>query len=141
MTTHQVYPRDRTTLAALATLGVSLGLGMSAAGCHDRQIDATAAGASDGRGAATSVLALSAEQIRHGAVRWAAVEAVTLASSVETSGQLVPDDDRTARLGAPARGRVMTIRVNVGDHVSAGQALVTIQSQDVAAALADNSKA
>ena len=35
----------------------------------------------------------------------------------------------------------MTIRVNVGDHVSAGQALVTIQSQDAAAALADNSKA
>jgi cobalt-zinc-cadmium efflux system membrane fusion protein len=125
----------------LAALVVSLGLGASAAGCSDRQTEATAAGASDGRGAATRVLALSAEQIRHGAVRWAAVEPVTLASSVETAGQLVPNDDRTARLGAPARGRVMSIDVNVGDHVSAGQVLMTIQSQDAATALADNSKA
>jgi cobalt-zinc-cadmium efflux system membrane fusion protein len=140
MTTHQDYPRDTTSVAALATLVVSLGLA-SAAGCRERQIDSTAAGAPDGRGAATHVLALSAEQIRHGAVRWAAVEPVTLASSVETTGQLVPDDDRTARLGAPARGRVITIHVNVGDHVTAGQALVTIQSQDAATALADDSKA
>jgi cobalt-zinc-cadmium efflux system membrane fusion protein len=114
---------------------------MSAADCRDGQTAATAAAASGGRGAATRVLALSAEQIQHGAVHWAAVEPVTLASSVETTGQLVPDDDRTARVGAPARGRVMTIHVNVGDQVSAGQALVTIQSQDAAAAVADDSKA
>jgi cobalt-zinc-cadmium efflux system membrane fusion protein len=140
MTTHQVDVRA-TTLPALATLAVSLGLGLSAAGCRDGQTAATAVAASDERGAAIRVLALSAEQIRHGGVRWAAVEPVALASSVETTGQLVPDDDRTARLGAPARGRVMTIHVNVGDHVSAGQALVTIQSQDAATALADSSKA
>jgi cobalt-zinc-cadmium efflux system membrane fusion protein len=35
----------------------------------------------------------------------------------------------------------MTIDVNVGDHVSAGQALMTIQSQDAATARADYSKA
>src|SRR6202521_4073754 len=138
MMTHPVDVRGTTTLAAV---GVCLGLGLSTAGCRDTQTAATEAGASDGRGAATRVLALSPEQIRHGAVRWAPVEPVRLASSVETTGQLVPDEDRTARLGAPARGRVMTIHVNVGDHVSAGQALVMIQSQDAAAALADNAKA
>jgi cobalt-zinc-cadmium efflux system membrane fusion protein len=136
MRKHHVHVRG-TTLAALVA---SLGLGVSA-GCGVKRTEATEAGASDGRAAATHVLALSAEQIRHGAVRWAAVEPVTLASSVEAAGQLVPDDDRTARLGAPARGRVMTIHVNVGEHVSAGQALVTIQSQDAATALADDSKA
>jgi cobalt-zinc-cadmium efflux system membrane fusion protein len=140
-TTHRVHAGGATTLTALAALIWSVGLGISAAGCSDRQSEATEAGASGGRGAATHVLGLSAEQIRHGAVRWAAVEPVELASSVETAGQLVPDDDRTARLGAPARGRVMTIHVNVGDHVSAGQALVTIQSQEAATALADQSKA
>jgi cobalt-zinc-cadmium efflux system membrane fusion protein len=138
MRTHQVHVRGRTTLAALA---VSLGLGVNAAGCGVKRTEATEAGASDGRGASTLVRTLSPEQIRHGAVRWAAVEPVRLASSVETAGLLLPDDDRTARLGAPARGRVMTIHVNVGDHVSAGQALVTIQSQDAAAAVADDSKA
>ena len=139
MAKHQVHGRGTTPLAALV-LSVGLGMSMSAAGCREGQTDATAA-ASDRPAAATHELALSAEQIRHGAVRWAAVEPVTLASSVEAAGQLVPDDDRTARLGAPARGRVMTIHVNVGDHVSAGQALVTIQSQDAAAAVADDSKA
>jgi cobalt-zinc-cadmium efflux system membrane fusion protein len=138
MRKHHLHVRGTTLAAALVT---SLGLGVNAAGCSVKRTEATEAGAPDGRGAATHVLALSAEQIRHGAVRWAAVERVTLASSVEAAGQLVPDDDRTARLGAPARGRIMTIHVNVGDHVSAGQALVTIQSQDAATALADHSKA
>jgi cobalt-zinc-cadmium efflux system membrane fusion protein len=137
MTKLHVYIRGTT----LAALGGSLGLCVNAAGCGVKRTEATEAGASDRRGAAIHVLALSAEQIRHGAVRWAPVEPVTLASSVEAAGQLVPDDDRTARLGAPARGRVMTVHVNVGDHVSVGQALVAIQSQDAATAVAEDAKA
>jgi membrane fusion protein, heavy metal efflux system len=136
--THHSHAHGTTTFAAIV---VSLWLGMSASGCREKQTNAIEASGPDIRGAAGHVLGLSAEQIRHGAIRWEAVEPVALASSLETPGQLVPDEDRTARLGAPARGRVMRVHVNVGDRVSAGQALVTIHSQDAATARADYSKA
>ena len=90
---------------------------------------------------AARAVTFSAEQIKSSGVRWTAVEAVTMANTVETPGQLVPDEDHTARLSAPARGRVVAVRVNVGDRVSRGQVLVTLQSQDAMAAGADQTKA
>ena len=86
-------------------------------------------------------VAFSAEQIKSSGVRWVAVEAVTMARTVEVPGQLMPDEDHTARLSAPARGRVVIVHVNVGDRVSRGQTLVTLQSQDAMAARADKAKA
>src|SRR6202040_2627060 len=86
-------------------------------------------------------LTLSTEQVRHGAIRWARAELAAVSDSVETPGQLVPDEDRTSRLGAPARGRIIAIHVNVGDRVSVGQPLVTIQSQEAGSARADPAKA
>jgi cobalt-zinc-cadmium efflux system membrane fusion protein len=86
-------------------------------------------------------LTLSREQVQHGAIRWAPAEEVAFSATVETPGQLVPNEDQTAHLGAPARGRVLAIRVNVGDRVFAGQPLVTIESQDAVAARADSARA
>ncbi|HEU5218120.1 MAG TPA: efflux RND transporter periplasmic adaptor subunit, partial [Gemmatimonadales bacterium] len=56
-------------------------------------------------------------------------------------GQLVPDEDRTARLGAPAQGRVLTVRVSPGDRVQRGQTLVTLQSPAAGMAQSEVSKA
>jgi cobalt-zinc-cadmium efflux system membrane fusion protein len=86
-------------------------------------------------------LTLSAEQIQHGAIRWAPAEQVAIGNTIEAPGHLLPDEDRTAHLGAPARGRIVTIRVNVGDRVSAGQPLVTLQSQEAVSARADVARA
>jgi cobalt-zinc-cadmium efflux system membrane fusion protein len=120
---------------------ISVTSGVSAASCRDRKTGTLEAASTGTRGAATRVITLSDEQIRHGAIRSAAVDRVKVSSTVEAPGQLVPDDDRTARLGAPTRGRILAIHVNVGDPVSAGQALVTLQSQDATTARADYSKA
>jgi cobalt-zinc-cadmium efflux system membrane fusion protein len=83
----------------------------------------------------------TAAQASHGGVRWAPVVASEVMSMVELPGQLVPDEDRTARLGAPAQGRVLTVHVRPGEHVGRGQRLVTLQSAAASAARADYDKA
>ena len=65
----------------------------------------------------------------------------TSASTATVPGQLVPNEDRTARLGAPAGGRVVTVRVQPGDRVAQGQVLVTLQSPGAGMAQSDVAKA
>lgn len=94
----------------------------------------------DANGAVASV-AFNASQIQHGGVRWAPAAASEIAGMLEMPAQLVPDEDRTARLGAPAEGRVMAVHVSPGQRVTRGQPLVTLQSQAASAAAADYDKA
>jgi cobalt-zinc-cadmium efflux system membrane fusion protein len=97
----------------------------------------------------TREIALTAAQVGHGNIRWAAAEGPeaspegqALASMVASlPGQLGPDEDRTARLGAPAEGRVLAVRVSPGDRIRRGQVLVTLQSPAAAMAQSDLSKA
>jgi membrane fusion protein, heavy metal efflux system len=83
----------------------------------------------------------TAAQIRHGHVRWAPVEMGTAAASSSVPGQVVPNEDRTARLGAPAAGRVVAVRVSPGDRVTTGRVLVTLQSPEAGTAQSDLTKA
>ena len=88
-----------------------------------------------------ATIALSAAQIQHGAIHWAPVTIGLAASSAVVPGTLVPNEDHTARLGAPARGRVIDVRVQPGDVVEQGRVLVTLQSTDAAMAQSDFAKA
>src|SRR4029453_2349071 len=97
--------------------------------------------AKEGGGARDSGVTLTAAQIRHGGVAWQPVEMGTAAASVAVPGQLVPNEDRTARLGAPGSGRVVKVHVRPGDRVSRGQLLVTVQSPEAGAAQSDLAKA
>jgi cobalt-zinc-cadmium efflux system membrane fusion protein len=86
-------------------------------------------------------LSFSAEQVQHSGIKWTSVESTTMTETVEIPGKLAPNEDGTFRLGAPARGRVLRVRVQVGDRVSRGQTLVTLQSQEANSARADYAKA
>ena len=88
-----------------------------------------------------SEITLTAAQIRHGGVAWQPVEMGTSAAAVAVPGQLVPNEDRTARLGAPGSGRVVRVHVRPGDRVAGGQLLVTVQSPEAGAAQSDLAKA
>ena len=86
-------------------------------------------------------VALTREQIQHGKVRWIPAATGFAAEIAVVPGQLVPNEDRSARLGAPAGGRVLTVHVRPGDRVIAGRALVTMQSPEAGAAQSDVAKA
>ena len=90
---------------------------------------------------ASTTVSLSAAQVQHGKVAWEPVSMSTAATSVAVPGQLVPNEDRTSRLGAPASGRVLSVHVQPGDPVSRGQRLVTIQSPAAGMAQSDLAKA
>jgi cobalt-zinc-cadmium efflux system membrane fusion protein len=89
----------------------------------------------------TDAVELTAEQVATGGIRWAPVEVVDAAGVVEAPGQIVPNEDRTARLGAPAQGRVVAVHVSLGERVARGEPLVTLQSREAGAILADFRKA
>ena len=89
----------------------------------------------------TSEVTFTAAQVQHGKVRWEPVTMGTAAGTVTVPGQVVPNEDRTARLGAPAGGRVVAVRVSPGDRVARGQVLVTLVSPEAGMAQSDLSKA
>jgi cobalt-zinc-cadmium efflux system membrane fusion protein len=84
---------------------------------------------------------LTAAQVKHGGVAWEAATPGSSASVVTVPGQLTPNEDRTSRMGAPARGRVLAVKVQPGERVAQGQVLVTLQSPDAGMAQSDVSKA
>lgn len=94
-----------------------------------------------GMAESASAVTLTAAQVQHGKVRWEAVAMGTSAGTITVPGQVVPNEDRTARLGAPAGGRVVAVRVSPGDRVARGQVLVTLASPEAGMAQSDLSKA
>lgn len=89
----------------------------------------------------SGVVTMSAAEVQHGAIRWTPAETSASAATIEAPGQLVPNEDRTARLGAPLQSRVITVHVQAGARVGRGQALVTLQSADASGARAEYAKA
>ena len=63
------------------------------------------------------------------------------ARGLELPGALKVDEDLTARISTPGRGRLLAIRANVGDPVARGQVLAALQSEDASAARASHAKA
>ena len=92
-------------------------------------------------GMKTGELTLSAAQVEHGQIRWAPAESGSDVQTVTLPGQLLPNEDRTVRLGAPAGGRIVSVSVRPGDRVARGRVLVTLQSPEAAMAQAELAKA
>jgi len=98
-------------------------------------------GAKPGGEALATSITFSAAQIQHGGVKWGPVTIGTASGSAIIPGEVSPNEDRTARLGAPARGRILAVSVRPGDGVASGQALVRMQSPEAGMAQSDVSKA
>ena len=132
---------SRHTLANLSSAlswGVIAPALVTATACSSEKTAVDSSGASV---AGTRTLVFTKAQVEHGGVQWGPASGGTGGVLLEVPGQLVPNEDRTARLGAPARGRVVRVYVQPGQRVSAGQTLVTLQSQEASAARADFEKA
>jgi cobalt-zinc-cadmium efflux system membrane fusion protein len=84
---------------------------------------------------------LTAAQIEHGGVRWRPVSMGDATTRATMPGTVIPNENRTARLGAPARGRIIEVKVQPGDRVTAHQVLVRLQSLEGGTAQSDLAKA
>ena len=89
----------------------------------------------------TSSITLNAAQIEHGKIQWAAAALGQSSTSAVIPGTIIPNENRTARLSAPAEGRVTTVRVQPGDRVGRGQVLVSLLGPGAGSAQSDVSKA
>ncbi len=128
-----------TTAHSAARWSLALALFLLACGAPKQSTERVAAESTTAP-PATSVH-LDAAQITHGAVRWGTAASEVVATSVTVPAEVVPNEDRTARLGAPARGRVVTVHVAQGDRVHRGAALVTLESTEASAAESELAKA
>lgn len=125
---------NRRTLAwRLGALSVLVGL-TGCSGGSKKEASTDAPEASD-------TVRFTAAQVEHGGVRWSEVQAESMIPRLELPGQLVPDEDRTARLASPVEGRIMSVGVRIGDRVQSGQTLAVLQSTTGSAARADLVKA
>ncbi|GAC1452119.1 MAG: efflux RND transporter periplasmic adaptor subunit [Steroidobacteraceae bacterium] len=70
-----------------------------------------------------------------------AAPAESRSSAISAPGTIEADPARTVVVLSPGAGRVHELKIALGDHVQRGQALVTIDSPDLAQAYADNDKA
>jgi membrane fusion protein, heavy metal efflux system len=102
---------------------------------------ASADAMADMPGMKTGELIFTAAQVEHGRIRWAPAEAGSDAQAIALPGQLLPNEDRTVRLGAPAGGRIIAVPVRPGDRVMRGRLLVTLQSPEAGVAQSDLAKA
>jgi len=114
---------------------------LAATACRSDTADAPESAPAAARADSASVVTMSAAEVRHGAIRWNAAEMREASGTIEAPGQLVPNEDRTARLGAPLQGRVITVHVQTGARVGRGQALVTLQSPEASETRAEYAKA
>jgi membrane fusion protein, heavy metal efflux system len=89
----------------------------------------------------TRRVTFTAAQVSHGGVRWAPIGEGEASSGATIPGELLPNEDRTVRLGAPASGRVLRVSARPGDRVSAGTVLVMLQSPEAGMAQSDVAKA
>lgn len=89
----------------------------------------------------TSSITFTAAQIEHGKIQWAPATLGQLSTSGVIPGTIIPNENRTARLSAPAEGRVITVRVQPGDRVGRGQVLVSLVGPGAGSAQSDVTKA
>ena len=92
-------------------------------------------------GDSIGAIALTVAQIAKGKIAWEPAKAGSVAVSAVLPGQLVPNEDQTARLGAPVGGRVVSVLVKPGDRVTRGQVLVTLNSPEAAMAQSEAASA
>jgi cobalt-zinc-cadmium efflux system membrane fusion protein len=97
--------------------------------------------ASTAVGGDTAGIVFTATQVERGGIAWEPLGLGTVSTTAAIPGQILPNEDRTARLGAPAGGRVLAVRVAPGDRVTSGQVLAVLQSPEAGVAQADLAKA
>jgi cobalt-zinc-cadmium efflux system membrane fusion protein len=89
----------------------------------------------------TDVLRLAPELVERAELEIIDVGKRALEQTLEITGRIELNEDRTARVGSPAEGRISRVDVSLGDVVAEGAPLVQIHSHELIVARSDYSKA
>ncbi len=115
----------------VVTLALLAGLGVLAAGCSR----------ADGEKSDPAHAAFGLTAAQRAKIHVAAVQADTFSPTVELTGTVAFDGNTSTQVLAPISGPVVRLLVELGDHVTAGQALALVASPDFAADVAAYRKA
>ena len=129
------------TALLLAVTGCSKKTENAKGASSDSSMKGMAMGQATAAGRDSNSVTLTAAQIEHGKIAWAPADVGQLATSAVIPGTIIPNENRTARLSAPAEGRVTGVRVQPGDRVGRGQVLVSLVGPGAGSAQSDVSKA
>ena len=142
-----VEQRNRLTVVAAAAALILAGVGCSRKADRAKEVATDSTSTMKGMTMETatrhdtSSIAFTKAQIEHGKIQWAPAVLGQSAASAIIPGTIIPNENRTARLSAPAEGRVVTVRVQAGDRVGRGQILVSLVGPGAGSAQSDVSKA
>ncbi|MFN7924905.1 MAG: efflux RND transporter periplasmic adaptor subunit [Bryobacteraceae bacterium] len=120
----------KTTFVALASLIALWSCGSKPTGSVEATAPPKEAAPPKSEGSSSEVKLDAAAQKQAGI----SSEAVTIRSvpeTIRTTGRIVVNEERTWKVGAMTDGRIVKVRVNIGDHVAAGQVLAAMHSHDV----------
>lgn len=78
-----------------------------------------------------TILTLADDAIAYAGIQVEAVSEREMAETIEATGRLVLNEDRTVRVGAYVEGRVLEVLAQLGDRVKAGQILARVHSHEV----------
>jgi cobalt-zinc-cadmium efflux system membrane fusion protein len=138
---------------AIAAVFVQLGVGCSKQGGERHPppsppSERTEAGAAQGRGAAAPHhdesgheelpmrVNLPANVMRAAGIQTAPAGVDRLPATVDLTGEIAADPDRSARLAARVPGRIVEVKVKEGDRVKSGQVVAVLDSPELARARA-----
>ena len=77
---------------------------------------------------------LPAKVVRAAGIKTAPAEVASLPATVDLTGEIAADPDKTARLAARVAGRIIEVRFKEGDSVKAGQVVAVLESPELARA-------
>ena len=79
---------------------------------------------------------LPASVVRAAEIKMAAATADSLPATIDLTGEIAVDPDKSARLAARVPGRIVDVRVKEGARVTAGQTVAVLESPELARARA-----
>jgi cobalt-zinc-cadmium efflux system membrane fusion protein len=83
-----------------------------------------------------SKVRLSAQVVRAAGIKMAPAVLDSLPATLDITGEIAADPDRSAQLAARVPGRIIDVKVKEGDRVKAGQTVAVLESPELARARA-----
>ncbi len=83
------------------------------------------------------IVVLSEDAVKHTGIKMGSADTRMLEGSIKTTGEVLANANRVSHVTTPVTGRVVDVKVSVGQRVLAGQTLLTIHSTDIEQAEAD----